>query len=85
MGRTPKIILGMALLVLAFIWFFPSWLYVLDGADFSFRAKIGSSWLWAPPMPYGVTLDWTKNLSYSLAVVLVAGGLCLWSFLVDRT
>lgn len=80
-----KGIVGAAFLLLAIIWIFPSWVYVLEGGDFSFKAKIGSSWLWAPPMPYGASLDWAKNLLYSSAVLLGAACLYIWGSLVRRS
>ncbi len=85
MGKTLKLIWGVALLMLFFIWIFPSWVYVWEGPNFAFKAKIGSSWLWAPPMPYGASLDWFKNISYSLAVILAATGLQLWASTGNNT
>lgn len=73
-----KLILTFAAFALALIWIFPSWVYVWETPSFSFEAKIGSSWLWSPPMPYGVRLHWEKNLAYSLIVILVAQGAILW-------
>lgn len=84
MGNAIRLILGAAFLLLTFIWVFPSWVYVLDSPHFAFKAKIGSSWLWDPPMPFGASLDWVKNFSYSLAVLLVAAALCLWARLGTR-
>lgn len=85
MLSTKKSVLGIAFILLVFIWIFPSWIYVFDATVFPVKAKIGSSWLWDPPMPYGVALDWTKNLIYSLGVILAALGLCLWASLTNKS
>lgn len=83
MGARGSILMGAAL-ALALIWIFPSWLYVSEIAPFEFQSKIGSYWIWSPPMPYGVRLHWEKNLAYSLLVALAAQGLLSWNRWISR-
>jgi hypothetical protein len=82
-GAKIKILAG-TLCAIGIIWIFPSWTYVLDDSPLAFQAKIGSSWIWDPPMPYGATLDLAKNLSYSLAVILAGAGLLAWNAIIRK-
>ncbi|MGQ9654302.1 MAG: hypothetical protein ACUVXD_09585 [Thermodesulfobacteriota bacterium] len=77
-------VLRLAALSLLFIWLYPSWVYVSQDPVFGFRGTIGSQWIWDPPMPYGVSLDYPKQILFSAVVILVALGLILWSRHVRR-
>jgi hypothetical protein len=79
MSKPVRIILGLAAVAIALIWLYPSWIYVSHDPLFGFTGKIGSSWLFVPPMHYGAQPDYVKNLSYTALVLVAACALLLWS------
>lgn len=84
MSRAAIFVVRLFALSLLFIWLYPSWVYVSEDPVFGFRGTIGSHWIWDPPMPYGASLDYPKQVLFSAAVVLVVLGLILWSHHLRR-
>ncbi len=84
MPRAAIFVLRFVAVSLLLIWLYPSWVYVSHDPVFGFRGTIGSHWIWDPPMPYGASLDYPKQILFSAAVVLVGLGLILWWLRVRR-
>ncbi len=82
MDRESSLILVVCLGALAIIWAFPSWIYRFTLAGALFHGKLGASWIWSRPIPYGREIDSTEGLLLTGLVAFLGCGVMVWRWMV---
>lgn len=82
MDRVNRLIVVLCFGAITIIWAFPSWIHEFTFGGIPFRGKLGASWIWSPPMPYGTEIDWSKGLLLTGLVAFLGCGVMVWRLML---
>jgi hypothetical protein len=82
MDRVDRLTVVLCLGAIAIIWAYPSWIHEFALGGVLFRGKLGASWIWSPPMPYGTEIDWTRGLLLTGLVAFLGCGVMVWRWML---